>query len=187
MLVLTVQEDDITDSGGRGGVWYRTVLMVHVGAVLIVYPKVWVFFYWRWLVVWLAGCHGLLSSVCNHFCVCSYWYRCVLCCSQVGCVGGLYCIALGISFPQWCGCLATTVPPTVASIHTKTDLLCFLPTDLSSIPFSAHRVISHDVTQHDDTGFPILVPNDHALPGSCQTVFMIITSPLGLSVAKYSS
>ena len=22
MLVLTVQEDDITDSGGRGGVWY---------------------------------------------------------------------------------------------------------------------------------------------------------------------
>ena len=45
MLVLTVQEDDITDSGGRGGVWYRTVLMVHVGAVLIVYPKVWVFFY----------------------------------------------------------------------------------------------------------------------------------------------
>lgn len=51
MLVLTVQEDDITDSGGRGGVWYRTVLMVHVGAVLNCLSKSLGF-----LLLTLAGC-----------------------------------------------------------------------------------------------------------------------------------
>ena len=118
-----------------------------------------------------------------------------VCCSQLGCVGD--CTAL-----HWecvflndvnIGCLATTVLPT-SGFHSLCSyknevfqhLLCFLPTDLSSIPFSAHRVISHMMSHSaDNTGFSILVPNHFLV--LAKPMFMIITFPLGLFAAKYSS